>query len=231
VALVDLDPRADLTSYLGLLPAPGQPTIYESLFGEGPAPAALLHPLVPPGLAAIPGSPNLVGAEMLLMQSPAAQRFSRSTARLQSLSEVADYVLLDSPPGLQMLSLCALSAAQEVLIPQQCSFLALHGLRQITENVERMRQVNPELRLTGILLTMQDRRTVHNRQVIGMVQEGFGRLVFKTIIPLSVRYQEAAAAGQAICLYAPGSAQAGAYAALAEEVTRRRGSRGGEAAS
>ena len=231
MALVDLDPRADLTSYLGLLPAPGQPTIYESLFGDGPAPAHLLHPLAPEGLGAIPASPNLVGAEMLLMQSPAAQRFARSTAKLQSLSEVAEYILLDSPPGLQMLSLCALSAAREVLIPQQCSFLALHGLRQITENVERMRQTNPALRLTGILLTMQDRRTVHNRQVIGMVREAFGQVVFKTVIPLSVRYQEAAAAGQPICLYAPRSAQAEAYAALAEELVRRRAPSGGEGAA
>lgn len=221
VILLDLDPRADLTSYLGLRPVAGQETIYESLFGDGPPPGELLQPLKPQHLYAVPGSPNLVGAEMLLMQSTAAERFARSTAKLQSLQEAADFILIDSPPGLQMLSLCALSAAREVIIPQQCSFLALHGLRQITENIERMRQANPALRLAGILLTMQDRRTVHNREVIAMVREAFGQAVFTPVIPLSVRYQEAAAAGQPICLYAPGSRQAEAYAEVARELLKR----------
>jgi chromosome partitioning protein len=222
VALVDLDPRGDLTSYLSLTPACSGNTIYEALFGEGPVSPALLRAVQPPGLFAAPSSPDLVGAEMLLMQAPAAQRFSRSTARLRDLQEGFDFVFLDSPPGLQMLSLCALSAAREVIIPQQCSFLALHGLRQISETIDRMRQMNPELRLSGILLTMQDRRTVHNRQVISLVREAFGQAVFHNVIPLSIRYQEAAAAGQPICVYAPGSPQAEAYARVAEELGRRR---------
>ena len=222
VALVDLDPRADLTSYLGLAPVSGEDTIYESLFGAGPAPADLMRPLEPPGLFAAPASTDLVGAEMLLMQRPAAERFSGSTAALRDLSAAYDFLLLDSPPGLQMLSLCALSAAREVIIPQQCSFLALHGLRQIIENIDRMRQVNVELRLSGILLTMQDRRTVHSRQVVDMVREAFGQTVFQTIIPMSVRYQEAAAAGQPICLYAPRGPHAAAYASVAQELLKRK---------
>lgn len=222
VALVDLDPRADLTSYLGLSVSAGEQTIYEALFGDDPPVPGLLRPLEPPGLFAVPASPDLVGAEMLLMQRPAAERFGGSTARLRGLASGMDFLLLDSPPGLQMLSLCALSAAREVIIPQQCSFLALHGLRQIADTIERMRQVNPELRLAGILLTMQDRRTVHNRQVIELVREAFGREVFQTVIPLSIRYQEAAAAGQPICVYAPDSPQAEAYARVAGELQRRR---------
>ena len=222
VALLDLDPRADLTSYLGLAPAAGEDTIYESLFGRGRPLRDLLRPLAPPGLWAAPATGDLVGAELLLMQAPAAQRFSGPTARLRNLEEAFDFVLLDSPPGLQMLSLFALSAAREVIIPQQCSFLALHGLRQITENLDRMREVNPDLRLSGILLTMQDRRTVHNRQVIDMVRQAFGKAVFRTVIPLSVRYQEAAAAGQPICVYAPRAPQTEAYAAVAKELLKRK---------
>lgn len=145
----------------------------------------------------------------------------RAVGRLGAAGGKYDFLLLDSPPGLQLLSVCALSAAQEVLIPQQCSFLSLHGLRQITENIERMRRVNPALRLTGILLTMQDRRTVHGRQVIGMVREAFGEAVLESVIPLSVRYQEAAAAGLPIGEYAPGSPQAAAYEAAAQEILRR----------
>lgn len=156
------------------------------------------------------------------MKTPAVEQFNRCAARLHSLDDAFDFVLLDSPPGLQMLSLCALSAAREVIIPQQCSFLALHGLRQIVDNIERMRQSNPELVIAGILLTMQDRRTVHNREVIEMVRQAFGKAVFRTVIPLSVRYQEAAAAGRPICVYAPNSRQAQAYNLAAMELVRRR---------
>ena len=222
MALIDLDPRADLTSYLGLAPASGEDSIYEALFGAGATAAQLMRALEPPGLFAVPASTDLVGAEMLLLQRPAAQRFGGSTAKLRDLATAYDFLLLDSPPGLQMLSLCALSAAREVIIPQQCSFLALHGLRQITDNIDRMRQVNPELRLSGILMTMQDRRTVHSRQVVEMVREAFRQAVFQTVIPFSIRFQEAAAAGQPICLYAPGGPQTEAYAAAAEELLKRK---------
>ncbi len=222
VAVIDLDPRADLTSYLGVAPQAGAQTVYEALFGERPPARNLLQEVSPPGLFVAPASPDLVGAEMLLMQTPAAKRFSGGTARLRRLADSFDVLLLDSPPGLQMLSLCALSAAREVLIPQQCSFLALHGLRQIADTIERMRQINPELRLAGILLTMHNRRTVHGRQVVDLVREAFGSAVFDTVIPLSVRYQEAAAAGQPICVYAPRSPQAEAYDQVATELQRRK---------
>ncbi|HEY3398416.1 MAG TPA: ParA family protein [Armatimonadota bacterium] len=222
VVVLDLDPRADLTSYLGLTPAEGHDSVYESLFGEGAPLPELLTPLAPKGLFGLPASGDLVGAEMLLMNTPAAERAARFVEPLQALAERYDFLLIDSPPGLQMLSIGALSAAREVIIPQQCSFLALHGLRQITENIERMQTVNPRLRLCGILLTMRDQRTVHSRQVVEMVREGFAKSVFETVIPFSVRYQEAAAAGQPIAVYAPGSTQAEAYAAVAAEVLARR---------
>lgn len=221
VALLDLDPRADLTSYLGLTPEPGADTIYESVFGTGAPLGEILQPLEVPGLFAVPASADLVGAELLLQQTSPRERFRQVAEPVRAASEDFDFVLLDSPPGLQMLSLSALSAAREVIIPQQCSFLALHGLKQITENIERMRAINPALKLCGILLTMQDRRTIHNRQVIDMVREAFGKSVFKTVIPTSIRYQEAAAANQPITVYAPRSRQANAYLQVAAEIRKR----------
>ena len=221
VVLLDLDPRADLTSYLGLTPAPGQNSIYQALFGEGVSLRDLLRPLEPAGLFAVPASPDLVGAELLLQATAARDRLRLIAQPIHALARSFDFVVLDSPPGLQLLSVGALGAATEVLIPQQCSFLALYGLRQITENLERMRAVNPKLKLCGVLLTMHDRRTIHGRQVVSMVREAFGEAVFDAVIPFSVRYQEAAAAQQAISVYAPGSPQALAYAWVAAEVLER----------
>ncbi len=221
VALLDLDPRADLTSYVGITPAAGTDTIYESLFGGGLSLQEIMQPLEPSGLFGVPTSPDLVGAELLLQQASPRERFHQVAKPIRRFGESFDFVFVDSPPGLQMLSLAALSAAEEVIIPQQCSFLALRGLKQITENIERMRAVNPDLKLCGILLTMQDRRTVHNRQVIEMVREAFGKIVFKTVIPVSIRYQEAAAANQPINVYAPNSPQAKVYAQVAAQICRR----------
>ena len=108
------------------------------------------------------------------------------------------------------------------MIPQQCSFLALHGLRQLSENIERTRSsLKPSLSICGIVMTMQDRRTIHNRQVIEMVRNGFGDLVFDAVIPTTIRLQEAVAAHQPITAYDPGSNAAKAYLKLAKEVVAR----------
>lgn len=227
VLMVDLDPRGDLSSYVGMGGRPEGRTVYEWLFGEGEGGEVPARRVGERGLEVVPASADLVGAEMVLMRDESGGGMQAAVSRLRGVSARYDFVLIDSPPGLQLLSVCALSAAEEVLIPQQCSFLSLHGLRQITENIERMRGVNPRLRLTGILLTMQDRRTVHNREVVGMVREAFGRAVLDSVIPLSVRYQEAGAAGLPIGEYAPGSPQAAAYEQAAQEILRRgRGERG-----
>jgi len=221
VLLVDLDPRGDLSSYLGLRGKDAGESVYEWLFGDAENKDVPARAVGERGLRVVPSSPDLVGAELMLMGEGSARAMQTAVGRLRRARQDCDFVLIDSPPGLQLLSVCALSAAEEVLIPQQCSFLSLHGLRQITENIERMRAVNPGLRLAGILLTMQDRRTVHNREVIGMVREAFGEAVLQTVIPLSVRYQEAGAAGLPIGEYAPGSAQAAAYEQAAREILRK----------
>ena len=127
VALLDLDPRADLTSYLSLTLATGTDSVYESLFGQGTPLTRLVQTTEVPGLFAAAASPDLVGAELLLQQMPPRERFGELVRAIRDLGSHYDFVLLDSPPGLQMLSVGALRASDEVIIPQQCSYLALHG--------------------------------------------------------------------------------------------------------
>ena len=158
---------------------------------------------------------------MLLADMEFAERQRIVKEGLTEVGESYDFVLLDLPPGLELLSVAALGAADEVIIPQQCSFLALHGLRQLNSSIERMQEANAKLRICGILLTMQDRRTVHHREVIRMVREAFGNLVFHTMIPQTIRFQDAAIAHQTIIEYDPGSEAAEVYRAVAQEVLER----------
>lgn len=222
VLLVDLDPRADLSAYLGIGAADMQGTVYDALFAENVRLADVIISTATAGLDIAPATADLAGAEILLMDRFADRRHSIVSDALRALAAQYDYVLMDTPPGLQLLSVAAMLAAQEIIIPQQCSFLALHGLRQLLENIERTQtQLGAQVRICGIVMTMQDRRTVHNRQVIDMVRGGFGPLVFDTIIPTSIRFQEAVAAHQSILAYDPQSPGAAAYRRLAEEVIAR----------
>jgi len=222
VLLVDLDPRADLSGYLGITLPAGATSVYDALFDESVDMSDVILETAWPGLEVAPATIDLAGAEMVMMDRPADERHVVVADALKSLQKPYDYVIMDSPPGLQLLSIAALVAANEVLVPQQCSFLALHGLRQLTDSVERIRaELNPALRICGIVMTMQDRRTVHNRQVIEMVREGFGELVMDTVIPTTIRVQEAAAAGEPITTYDPSGPAAVAYRELAKEVIAR----------
>lgn len=220
VLLVDLDPRADLSGYLGIVPEGAG--VYEALFDDGVQVADVVVQTDWFGLRVVPATIDLAAAEMLLVQRPARQRHGVVAEALAPVADSFDYVLLDSPPGLQLLAVAALAASREVLVPQQCSFLALHGLRQLSQSIERIRaDLKADLRICGIVMTMQDRRTVHNRQVIEMVREGFGELVMETVIPTTIRLQEAAAAGEPILAYEPQGAAAEAYRQLAKELIRR----------
>ena len=222
VLLVDLDPRADLSGYLGITLPAAATSVYHALFDESVDMSDVIVETSWAGLEVAPATIDLAGAEMVMMDRPADQRHVMVADALKSLQKRYDYVIMDSPPGLQLLSIAALVAADEVLVPQQCSFLALHGLRQLTESVERVQaELNPLLRICGVVMTMQDRRTVHNRQVIEMVREGFGELVMDTVIPTTIRVQEAAAAGEPITAYDPSGPAAVAYRELAKEVIAR----------
>ncbi len=220
--LVDLDPRGDLTSSFGIDADTLEVTVYEALFDPAVSlvDASVLLPA--DNLALVPANTNLAAGEMLLMERGRGDRERILADLLQQVSPEVEFVLIDTPPGLQLLTVNALVAAREVLVPQQCSFISLHGLKQLQKTVDGVREaLNPELHICGIVATMLDRRTLHHREVITLMREAFGELVFETMIPTSIRFQEAPATGTPVIQYAPQSTGAVAYVALAMEVLDR----------
>ena len=221
VVVVDLDPRGDATAYLGLAGRVEEDTVYEALFEEGVEVEQVMRHAEGAGIDVAPANERLAGAELVLGEMSAGERQEVVRGALAPLQERYDFILMDTGPGLHLLLVPALAAADEVIVPQQCSYLALHGLRQISANIEQMREIRPELKLCGILLTMQDRRTVHHRQVIEMVRAGFGEVVFRTVIPSTIKVQESPAAGRTILQYAPRTEAALAFREVAREVIER----------
>ncbi len=220
VLLVDMDARGDLSSYFGVGTEGREATVYEALFDESVEMGEIVVE-VGGGLEVAAADIDLAGAALLLADMEFGERQQVVKEGLAGVGERYDFVLLDLPPGLELLSVAALGAADEVIIPQQCSFLALHGLRQVQKSIERLQEVNAKVRICGILLTMQDRRTVHHREVMRMVREAFGELVFDTVIPQTIRFQDAAIAHQTITEYDRNSEAAKVYRAVAQEVLER----------
>lgn len=217
VLLVDLDPQANATSCLKIDKNTVRGGTYDVLIGNSPPGAYVLHnPRLKMSL--LPASSALAGAEVELVSELA--RESRLKKATNQLLERYDYILIDCPPSLGLLTLNGLVAAQDgVIIPVQCEYLALEGLSQLTNTLNRVRGVLfPELRVRGVVMTMFDARTKLANDVVAEVQSYFPTLVFKAVIPRSVRLAEAPSYGQPISVYAPASTGAEAYAALAREV-------------
>ncbi len=219
VLLVDLDPQANLTSGVGLK---GQTvagrTVYDALTSVTPPRLdAYVMPTAISGLALIPSDRNLTGAEVELIGLP--DRECRLRPLLEQARAEFDYVFIDTPPSLGLLTLNALVAADEVLIPLTCEYFALEGLAELMATLERVRgALNRELSIAGVLLTMEDRRTNLGRQVANEVREFFKERVFETTIPRNIRLGEAPSHGLPAILYDVRSKGAGAYVALAREV-------------
>ena len=215
VLLVDIDPQSNSTSGLGL-PKTGLPaTTYDVLRGE-PA-AGALTPSAFPNLSAIPSSRELVGAEIELIEVP--DREHRLQHALAPVRGDFDYVLIDCPPSLSLLTLNGLCAADEILIPIQCEYFALEGVTDLLETIDRVKiTLNPMLRIGGVLLTMYDERTNLARQVVDDIRQHFGERVYRTLIPRSVRLAEAPSFGKPILAYDIKSRGSQAYLALAAEV-------------
>jgi chromosome partitioning protein len=219
VLVIDLDPQGNASTGLGIDQAERQTTTYNVIM----AGAELQEAVVPtevPGLFAVPSTIDLAGAEIELVS-----QFSRE-GRLSKALDAArldyDFVLLDCPPSLGLLTVNALTAADELIVPIQCEYYALEGLGQLLKNVRLVQQnVNPELRLSGIVMTMFDARTKLADQVVDEVKAYFGSRVYDTIIPRSVRISEAPGFGKPITQYDPTSRGAMAYRWLAEEVVSR----------
>lgn len=217
VLIIDLDPQANATSCLGIDKHTLKGGVYETLIGRSVALAHVLHnPRLK--LSLLPASPALAGAEVELVGELA--RESRLKNSLASLVDRFDYILIDCPPSLGLLTLNGLVAAQDgVIIPVQCEYLALEGLGQLTQTLDRVRSaVFPGLCVRGVVLTMFDGRTRLSGDVVAEVRRHFGAQVFGAVIPRSVRLAEAPSYGQPISVYSPASNGAQSYLSLAREV-------------
>jgi len=217
--LVDLDPQGSASSGVGAKPEANAPSIYEVLLGELPADAALCGTAVE-GLVALPAARDLTGAEIELV--PLMAREQRLAQALRSVRARFDYILVDCPPSLGLLTINGLTAADSILIPLQCEYYALEGLSALMETIELIRrQLNPELAVEGLVLTMFDTRNSLSHQVSAEVHEHFPRDVFQTIIPRNVRLSESPSHGLPAVTYDPSSRGAEAYRALAQELLSR----------
>ncbi len=217
VLIVDLDPQANATSSLGVDKLRVQGGTYDVLLGNTLVTAHMLYS-DRIRLWLLPSSPALAGAEVELVGE--LGRELRLRQALQGVAERFDYILIDCPPSLGLLTINGLIAAQNgLLIPVQCEYLALEGLGTLTQTVQRVRQaLFPELSIRGVILTMHDPRTRLADDVVREVHRFFGEKTFKTVIPRSVRLAEAPSYGVPISLYAPHSIGAQAYQALAREL-------------
>jgi chromosome partitioning protein len=217
--LIDIDPQANASSGFGLHLQPGELGIYEALIGNVTA-AEVIRPVDLPYLWLIPSDPNLAGAELELATDE--QRHLRLRDLIATLPESYDYIIIDCPPSLSILTLNALCAADKVLVPLQCEYYALEGLTRLMSTLELVRQsANPQLEVSGILLTMFDARNNLARQVAGDVRAHFTHSVFETVIPRNVRVSEAPSFGKPVIMYDVASAGAKSYLQLAQEVMHR----------
>lgn len=220
VLVVDIDPQGNLTQALGYDPTEIAHSTYEVLLNPTHDPAfAVLHTEHGPDL--LPANLTLAGAEMTL-----AGRYGREMLLRSALGPIRDrydFILIDTPPSLGLLTGNALTAADTVLVPLQAHAFALKALPQLEEAIAIVHALNPALHIGGIALTMVDKRTSINRLIEDQARAQYGDLVFKTVIPFNVKLVEAPAVGQPIAAYAPGSSGAAAYHDLAREVIARYG--------
>lgn len=216
VLLVDCDPQGNATTGVGVEKSTLQKTLYHGLLGEAEA-ESLILPSGTDGLDVLPARVELIGFEVEMMGAENRERFLEKL--LAPLRERYDYILLDCPPSLSLLTLNAFTCADSVLIPLQSEFYALEGLGQLLQTMKRVKKnLNTNLRVAGILLTMFDARTNLSTQVAEDAEEYFKNLIFKTRIPRNVRLGEAPSFGQSIFNYAPASKGAQNYMQLAEEI-------------
>lgn len=216
VLVIDSDPQGNATTGLGLTKDTNRPSLYDVLLADAAAKDAIVETEFE-GLHLISADKNLVGANLELVDLP--NREFRLRERIAAIRDEYDYILIDCPPALDLLTLNALIAADSVLVPIQCEFFALEGISELMDTIERIRQgFQHPLAVEGILLTLFDDRNNLTRQVAADLTEFFGELVFKTVIPRSIRLAEAPSFGKPILAYDPRSRGAESYIKLAKEV-------------
>jgi chromosome partitioning protein len=220
ILLVDFDPQGGCAIGLGIEPGALDLSIYNALLDRNVVVEDVMLKTSIPGLDLLPSNIDLAAAELLLVQE---------VAREQSLMRVLaplrvkyDFMLIDCPPSLGLLTINALTAADGVLVPLECEYYALRGMALLMDSIEKVKErLNPRLQIDGILATMFDPRTLHSKEVRSRVEDAFGKHVFETVIRKTVRFAEAPVAGESILSYSPKSLGALAYRELAKEVMSR----------
>lgn len=217
VLLVDMDPQGALSVGLGLNPLALEKTLYNLLMGSDQDAGAVVTTTKIDRVDLLPSNIDLAAAEVLLVGEVAREQ---ALARvLRSLRRRYDFLLVDCPPSLGLLTVNALTAADGVLIPLECEYFALRGMALLMDTISKIAdRLNPSLKIVGVLATMYDARTVHGREVLGRVEEAFGDRVFRTVVSKTIRFAEAPVAGESILTYAGDSPGATAYRELAKEV-------------
>jgi chromosome partitioning protein len=216
VLVLDMDPQGNCTTGLGVAKIPGMPTIYEALMGTRNLDQMIVNTEFD-GLRLIPADKNLVAGNLDLVDIE--RREFRLKDALEPIRNNHDFILIDCPPALDLLTVNAMVAADSVLVPIQCEFFALEGISQLLDTMDRLREsLQPNLKLEGVLLTMYDERTNLTRQVASDLREFFQDQVFQTIIPRSIRLAEAPSFGKPILSYDVRSRGAESYIKLAKEI-------------
>jgi chromosome partitioning protein len=227
--LLDGDPQGNATSGIGLEGEQVGRTVYDALIGECPLDEVILRSIQFAHLDVAPATPDLAGAEIELIERPRRELAMRDA--IAPLRDRYDFILIDCPPSLGLITLNMLAAADAILIPVQCEYYALEGLSQLLNTVHLIqRGVNADLAIDGVLLTMFDARLNLSRQVATDAREYFGPKVFQTVVPRNVRLAEAPSFGKPIILYDVASVGAQAYMSIARELLARQGGNGDAAA-
>ena len=224
ILVIDSDPQGNATTGMGARKDPDRPSLYQVLLGGAEIADAVLHTEFE-GLDLVPGDKNLVGANLELVDTP--RREFRLHDKVAAVRSQYDFILIDCPPALDLLTLNALIAADSVLVPIQCEFFALEGISELMDTIERIRNsFDHPLDIEGILLTMFDDRTNLTRQVAQDLRDFFRDKVFETVIPRSIRLAEAPSHGKSILAYDVRSRGAESYIQLAKEILENDQKRG-----
>jgi chromosome partitioning protein len=220
VLLVDFDPQGALSVGLGLEPNSLESTVYDLLMDEDTSFQNSVYKSKVEGLDLIPSNIDLSAAEIMLVSEVGREQMLKRA--LMPALGVYNYVLIDCPPSLGLLTINALTAAGTVIIPLECEYFALRGMALLMDTIRKVQErLNPQLKIEGIIATMLDARTIHGREVLSRVDDAFGDKLFKTIIHKTIKFAEAPVAGEPISTYASGSVGAQEYRDLAREVMSR----------
>jgi chromosome partitioning protein len=213
VLVVDLDPQGNLTMSLGLDPDGVRPSMYDVLASGTDIQEAIAHREVDLAAASI----DLAAVEIALSSLIGRER--ALSKALYQVTDDYDYIFIDTPPALGLLTVNAFTAANAVVVPVQCEYLSLRGLEQLTRTLDLVREnLNPSVHIAAIVPTMFDSRLMHDKEAVGILRQSFGDLVCKTTIPKTIKFAEAPVRGQSVLKYAPDSQAAEAYRQLAREV-------------